>query len=111
MQNLINIWNLRSLSLRGKIMIIRALILPQIQFLFSMIETPEHILKTIDEMLFKYLWNNKPPKIKRQTIIAPTEEGGLNMVDVYEVNNAAKYSWIKKLVSDIDGKWKPLMWD
>ena len=111
MQKLINIWNSRSLSLRGKIMIIRALILPQIQFLFSMIETPEHILKKIDEMLFKYLWNNKPSKIKRQTIIAPTEEGGLNMVDVYEVNNAAKYSWIKRLVSDIDGKWKPLMWD
>ena len=52
-----------------------------------------------------------PLKIKRQTITAPTEEGGLNMVDVYEVNNAAKYSWIKRLVSEIDGKWKPLMWD
>ena len=71
-------------------MIIRALILPKIQFLFSMINTPEHV----DEMLFKYLWIQKSPKIKCQTKIAPTEGGGSNMVDVYEVNNAAKYSRI-----------------
>ena len=45
MQKMINIWTSRNLSLRGKIMIIKALILPQIQFLFSMLYTPDQILK------------------------------------------------------------------
>ena len=71
-------------------MIIKALILPQIQFLFAMIYTPDYLIKKIDEMLFKYLWGNKPPKIKRNTIIASTYDGGLAMVDVYEVHATAK---------------------
>ena len=33
------------------------------------------------------------------------------MVDVFKVNNTAKCSWIKRLISDTDGKWKPLMWN
>ena len=110
MQKLINIWTARNLSLRGRIMIIKALILPQIQFLFAMIYTPDNIIKKIDEMLFKYLWGNKPPKIKRNTIIASTNDGGLAMVDVYEVHATAKNCWIKRLLSETSGKWKDLMW-
>ena len=37
MNTIINIWKSRSLSLKGKITIIKTLILPQINFLFSMI--------------------------------------------------------------------------
>ena len=43
MQKMINIWSARNLSLRGKIMIIKALILPQIQFLFAIIYTPDNL--------------------------------------------------------------------
>ena len=38
---LINIWKGRKLSLKGKITILRTLILPQVQFLFSMITIPD----------------------------------------------------------------------
>ncbi len=40
METIINIWKPRRLSLKGKITIIKTLILPQIQFLFSMIYIP-----------------------------------------------------------------------
>ena len=76
MQQLINIWTSRSLSLKGKITIIRSIILPQIQFLFSMVYVPKEILDKVDKILFQFLWNNKPPKIRRNTIIAPISEGG-----------------------------------
>ena len=61
-------------------------------------------------MLFKYLWGNKPPKIKGNTIIASTCASGLAMVDVYEVHATAKNCWIKRLLSETNGKWKDLMW-
>ena len=51
-QQLINIWTSRSLSLKGKITVIRSLILPQIQFLFAMIYVPDYILQKLDELLF-----------------------------------------------------------
>ena len=99
MNTLINIWKSRYLSLKGKVTIIRSLILPQIQFLFSMIYIPNNLLKDIETILFKYLWDGKPPKIKRSTIIASIEEGGLNMVDVFAVHTTAKCGWVRRLNS------------
>ena len=99
MNKLINIWKARSLSLKGKITIIRSLILPQIQFLFSMVYIPDKLLKEIDSLLLNYLWGNKPAKIKRSTITAPIKDGGLNMIDVLAVDTTAKCSWIKRLLT------------
>ena len=97
METLINIWRSRNLSLKGKTTIIKTLILPQIQFLFSMIYIPENIIERIDKMLFNYLWDNKTPKIKKLTTIAAIEDGGIGMIDVQEVHRAAKCGWIKRI--------------
>ena len=67
-QTIINIWRSRILSLKGKITIIKTLIIPQVQFLFSIIFIPDN---TIEKKLFEFLWDAKPPKIKINTIIAP----------------------------------------
>ena len=106
MNTLLNIWKGRKLSLKGKITILRTLILPQVQFLFSMIYIPDTILKKLDKLLFNFLWDNKPAKIKRCTIIAPIEQGGLAMIDVYEVHAASKCGWIKRLYDNSTSKWK-----
>ena len=103
---LLNIWKSRKLSLKGKITILRTQILPQIQFLFSMIPIEESLLKQIDKVFFDFLWNNKPAKIKRSTIIAPIDEGGLGMIDVYEVHATAKCSWLRRLFDNAETKWK-----
>lgn len=110
MNKLKNIWRSRKLSLKGKVIIIRILILPQIQFLFSIVYTPKLLIKEIDTLLFKYLWDNKTPQINRNTIIAPIEEGGINMVDVFAVHTTAKCGWVRRLLSEIqNGKWKNIM--
>ena len=109
MSTIINIWKSRCLSLKGKITIIKTLILPQINFLFSMIYIPDQILQKIDKLLFDYIWNSKPAKIKRSTIIAPIREGGMGMIDVFTIHHASKISWIKRLYSPDQAKWKNIM--
>ena len=42
--------------------------------------------KTILKLFLEFLWDDKPPKIKRSTIIASIEHGGLAMKDVYVVH-------------------------
>ena len=106
METLINIWRSRNLSLKGKTTIIKTLILPQIQFLFSMIYIPDNIIERIDKMLFNFLWDNKTAKIKKLTMIAPIEDGGLGMIDVHEVHRAAKCGWIKRIYDNTQSKWK-----
>ena len=108
MENLLNVWKSRNLSLKGKITILKTLILPQIQFLFSMLYIPEIILEKIDSLMLKFLWNNKPPKIRKNVIIAPIVQGGLGMVDVHSIHTAAKCGWIRRYFDENDTKWKVL---
>ena len=108
-QTLINIWRSRHLSLKGKITIIKTLIIPQVQFIFSMIYIPDHILIKLDKILFEFLWDAKPAKIKKSTIIAPISEGGLGMIDINSTHQAAKIGWIRRLNSNTNDKWKSIM--
>ena len=109
LSTILNIWRSRHLSLKGKITIIKTLAIPQIQFLFNMIYIPENVIKKIDTIIYDFLWNSKPPKIKKSTIIAPINEGGLGMVDTNSIHQSAKIGWIKRLFDPTKGKWKTLM--
>ena len=101
-------WNSRTLSLKGRITIIKALVFPQILFLFNLIYVPKEIFDQINKEFLNFLWRNKPPKIKKETIIGQLEDGGLKMIDVYNMHVAAKCGWIKRLVSNKIGSWKKL---
>ena len=109
MKTLLNIWNSRNLSLKGRITILKSLILPQMLFLFNLIYVPIYTLDQINEMFFKF-WRNKAPKIRKNTIVAPIELGGLKMVDVYSMHTAAKIRWIKRLSTNEDTDWKLLFY-
>ena len=109
MNTTLNIWISRNLSLLGKITIIKSLILPQISFMFALIYIPKSILEQIDKMLNNFLWNGKPAKIKKSTIIAPIEKGGLRMPDVNAIHLASKINWYQRLNDDTNSKWKNTM--
>ena len=76
-----------------------------------MIAIPESILKQLDKVFFDYLWESKPAKIKRSTITAPIELGGLAMLDVYKIHAASKCSWIRRLYDTSISKWKTTFLD
>ena len=112
MGTITNIWKVRHLSLKGKISILKTLVLPQIQFLLAMIYVPDKILQQIEKILFAFLWNGKTAKIKKPTMIAPIIEGGMgiSMIDIYSVHTATKCMWLNRLLNDTDAKWKTCMW-
>ena len=97
MKKLLFIWNARNLSLKGRITIIKSLVLPKITFLLSLIYVPTDILDNIHKILFDFLWRYKTPKVKKETITGLIEDGGLKMVDVHKMNIAAKCSWKRRL--------------
>ena len=63
-KSLINIWRGRNLSLKGKILIEKSLLLPQINYVMSNIYCPQHILQQIHKMIVQFIWNNNPPRLK-----------------------------------------------
>ena len=82
MNSLFLSWSKRNLSILGKVLIIKALITPIFTFIVSSCVIPEKYKKEIESKCFKFIWNGKPDKVKRNTLIGDFEKGGLNMIDI-----------------------------
>ena len=100
-------WSARRLTLLGKITIIKTLAVSQIVYILSSLPTPPDILKTINSILYDFLWDGKGDKIKRTTMINNYAKGGLKMLDIQSFNESLKMKWIQGYLNEENkGKWK-----
>ena len=96
-------WRKRSLTPYGKITVIKTLIIPKILYLFINIPDPStKFLTELEKILFGFLWNKKPNKIRSSTIKLDYKEGGLNMIDIKAFLTGLKISWLKRLKHNKD---------
>ena len=107
-KKVLSIWKSRCLSWKGRITILKTLIVPKLIHLFSTIHIPHSILEKIDKLFLDFLWLGKPARVKKSTIIRDYAEGGLKMPDIYSIHASQKLIWIKRLVDNNDRKWKTL---
>ena len=66
MNSLFLSWSKRNLSILGKVLIIKALIISIFTFMVSSCVIPEKYKKEIESKCFKFIWNGKPDKVKRK---------------------------------------------
>jgi hypothetical protein len=57
-------------------------------------------------LAFDFIWQGKPDKVKRNTIISTYEDGELRMLDVECFIDAQKIMWVKRILKDDSGSWK-----
>ena len=65
-------------------------------YVCSILFTPKWVIAEADKLMFKFLWSNKKPYVKRTTIVANINEGGLKMVHFESMVKAIKLNWIKR---------------
>ena len=99
-------WGKRNLTILGKIMIIKALVIPIFTFVASACVVPDRYRKEIESKCFKFIWDGKPDKIKRNTMIGNFEMGGLNMIDIGSYFASLRASWVSRFVSGEMDNWK-----
>ena len=105
--NSLGCWELRRLSLLGKITVLKSLIVSQLVYILSPLPTNQRVLEEINTLFFNTLWNGKGDKIKRNTMISDYSEGRLRTIDLISFNKALKSTWVKKyLDAENNGKWK-----
>ena len=104
-QKTINLWKLRSLSLQGKVTIIKSFLVPKLLYASSILETPPEIFKQMKKMIFKFLWRG-PDKVKRVVVINSLKNGGLNLTDLETHIKASRLSWIPRVLDEREGPWK-----
>ena len=104
----LKVWSQRDLTPLGKITIVKCLGISQLIFLLSVLpKPPESFLQELESIIFSFIWDKKPDKINRKTIIGDYETGGLKMLHIRSIIMGLKIAWIKRFLNDDNkGKWK-----
>ena len=81
MENNVKIQDQRNLSLKGKTIIINAVLLSKLWYVGNVFPVPKNLLTEINKIIFKFLWNNKNLEpVARETLFLPRERGGLGIL-------------------------------
>ncbi|XP_072168661.1 uncharacterized protein [Diadema setosum] len=101
-ENILNCWRVRNLSLVGKICVIKTLLLPQLLYYFSVlcIKIPKKFFRQINTILYKFIWSGGSDRVKRHLLCNDYSLGGLKMIDPYMFSIAQKMTWVKMLLDD-----------
>lgn len=67
-------------------------------------------IKELKAIFYKFRWNEKVDKIKRNVIINNYAEGGLKMIDIASFNKPLEAYWIKESLSiENSSSWKSIL--
>ena len=99
-------WEKCSLTPLGKITVIKTFMMSAFNHLFIMLPNPySTLIEKINGIMFSFLWNKKPSKIKQSTVTKQYGEGGLKMINIMAFIEALKSTWIRWLLIT-DNKWQ-----
>ena len=104
-QKLFNIWSQRDLSLYGKITIAKTLGLSKLIFVSACTHTPPYYIDIINRLTTNFVWNNKKPKINRDTLIGPKDRGGLDLPEFEIISKSLKTAWVKRMKNSVEDQW------
>jgi hypothetical protein len=61
-------------------------------------------------MCYSFVWNNKPDRISRKTVVKSVRDGGLGFPDIKKFISSLKLTWIRKF-KKTQHKWKNILTD
>jgi hypothetical protein len=105
-ERVLNLWSQRDLSLIGKIALLKSLAFSLITYQCCSLTVPDCFMETVIKLAFNFLWSGKKDKIKRKTIIADYNKGGLKMLDLKAFIIAQRTMWVKRLLKPGNASWK-----
>ena len=96
---IIKSWRYRHLTVYGKVLIIKSLLVSKLVHLFTALpDPPESFIKQLNTALFRFLWNGKNDKISRKSATFPCYMGGVGMVDIKNMIAALKVTWVRRYI-------------
>lgn len=77
-----NFWKLRTLNLKGKVLILNVLMSSKLWYFLYVTSMPVWVEKRLKRCFLDFLWEGKPARIAYNTLIGVVEKGGLGLMDV-----------------------------
>ena len=75
-------WSFRSLSLKGRVLVINSIALSGLVYVGSVFCLSDSVYKLVNRIIFKFLWADKNELVARKTCFLPIDQGGLGIVDI-----------------------------
>ena len=101
-------WCARSLSFRGKALVINALALSQIWYVTSLIYMLPCIAHELCSLVFKFFWSGKKDLVSHSVVVQSPLFGGFSVVDVKLKVLSLLAQWVKRFASSHSG-WVSFM--
>jgi hypothetical protein len=106
-ENLLKLWCLRKMTIKGKIVIINTLIISQLLYPCTVLYTPEPIISKYKKLILEFIWEKKPAKVKYSCLINSIDNGGLKLQDLETKVKSLKFKWIKQMINEkYEAPWK-----
>ena len=96
-EKLFNAWKTRDFTLFGKITVIKMFAIPKLILIAQTTAHEKIYIDQLKRLCFTFIWG-KRDRIRRNTLIAPVSEGGLNMLDIESFFLALKSAWFKRII-------------
>ncbi len=109
MENIMKSWSARNLSLRGKVVVIKSLLLSKFQYLVAALGIPDQdIIRKINRLLYKFLWKGSE-KLKRSVMINNRDKGGIDMPDFETICKCSMIKWVHRYIHSDECNWKKMI--
>lgn len=100
-------WSKRHCSIWGKSIVAKTFLLSKLNYILQSLSLPYTILKTTDNLIFKFIWekkNNKRvvEKVKRDTLCLDVEKGGIAMISVETQQQVMLMKWLHRISEKAD---------
>ena len=103
-------WSKRNLSVLGRVVVVKSLVLPKLSYIAQMLPNPSsEFIKTLNKDIYDFIWKGKPDRIKRCFFSQSYENGGVKMPNVEMHINSLKINWIRRVASG-NQKWIQLFY-
>ena len=110
-KKLIKSWKSRKLTMIGRIQVVNSLLIPQLTYLIKVLPIAKDIVKRTEQLLYKFIWEDKREKVKRNTLIRKYEDGGLKVTDLTTHIKTMLSKWVKELLDSShpqNSPWKTI---
>ena len=108
MDHVLTSWRPRSLTFRGKGLVINALALSRVWYVASLLHMPAWVEKELSRLVFSFFWSCKRELVSRSTVVQLHLFGGFSVVNVKFKVFALLGQWVKRFASSPSG-WSSFM--
>ena len=105
-RTLIRHWSRRNLTVMGRIIVVKSLLIPKFNHLILSIPNPtKEFTQQLQKEIYSFVWKNKKDKISRDQLSNDFADGGLRLFKIDLFFEALKCTWIRRIVNgNIDEK-------